>query len=47
MAGRIAKRRELRKQKAADLSAKKGGVFFLQIVEEPMPEPEPAQTPPA
>jgi hypothetical protein len=33
-------------QKAADLSAKKGGVFFLQIVKEPMPEPEAAQTSP-
>jgi hypothetical protein len=28
-------------QKVADLSAKKGGGFFLQVVKEPMPEPEP------
>ena len=34
-------------QKVADLQAKKNGVFFLQIVKEPMPEPEPAEGPPA
>jgi hypothetical protein len=28
-------------QKVADLAAKKNGIFFLQIVKEPMPEPEP------
>ena len=33
--------------KVADLQAKKNGVFFLQIVKEPMPEPEPADGPPA
>ena len=34
-------------QKVADLQAKKNGEFFLQIVKEPMPEPEPADGPPA
>jgi hypothetical protein len=34
-------------QKVADLKAKKNGVFFLQIVKEPMPEPVPAEGPPA
>jgi hypothetical protein len=34
-------------QKAADLSAKKGGVFFLQIVKEAMPDAVPAEAPPA
>jgi hypothetical protein len=33
-------------QKVADLSARKNGVFFLQIVKEPMPEPEPAEATP-
>jgi hypothetical protein len=28
-------------QKVADLAAKKNGIFFLQVVKEPMPEPEP------
>jgi len=28
-------------QKVADLVAKKNGIFFLQMVKEPMPEPEP------
>jgi hypothetical protein len=27
-------------QKVADLAAKKNGIFFLQMVKEPMPEPE-------
>ena len=35
-------------QKLADLIAKKGGVFFLQMVKEPMPAPPPAApAPPA
>ena len=34
-------------EKAAELAAKKNGTFFLQIVKEPMPDPEPAETPPA
>jgi hypothetical protein len=29
-------------QKVADLAAKKNGIFFLQLVKEPMPEPEAA-----
>jgi hypothetical protein len=33
--------------KVADLQAKKNGEFFVQIVKEPMPEPEPAEGPPA
>jgi hypothetical protein len=33
--------------KVADLHAKKNGEFFVQIVKEPMPEPEPADGPPA
>lgn len=28
-------------QKIADLKARKNGVYFVQIVKEPMPEPEP------
>jgi hypothetical protein len=32
-------------QKVADLAAKKNAVFFLQIVKEPIPEPEEAATP--
>jgi hypothetical protein len=33
-------------QKILDLSAKKNGTFFLQIVKEPMPEPAPVEAPP-
>ncbi|MBI3466938.1 MAG: hypothetical protein HY000_28320 [Planctomycetes bacterium] len=33
-------------QKLADLLAKKKGIYFLQIVKEPMPELAPAETPP-
>jgi hypothetical protein len=32
-------------EKLADLLANKKGIFFLQIVKEPMPEPEPADAP--
>ena len=32
-------------EKLAELLAKKKGIHFLQIVKEPMPEPEPAQAP--
>jgi hypothetical protein len=31
--------------KLADLLAKHKGLYYLQIVKEPMPEPEPAETP--
>jgi hypothetical protein len=34
-------------QKVADLIAKKNAVHFLQMVKEPMPEPEPVEAPPA
>lgn len=34
-------------KKVADLAAKKSTTFFLQIVKEPMPEPEPAEAAPA
>jgi hypothetical protein len=33
--------------KVADLQAKKNGEFFVQMVKEPMPEPEPAEGPSA
>jgi hypothetical protein len=32
-------------EKVADLLARKKGTHFLQIVKEPMPEPEPAEVP--
>lgn len=34
-------------EKLADLLAKKKGIHFVQMVKEPMAEPEPAETPPA
>src|SRR5262245_55455938 len=34
-------------EKLADLLAKKKGSYFIQPVREPMPEPVPAETPPA
>jgi hypothetical protein len=34
-------------EKLADLLARKKGIHFLQVVKEPMPEPEPPEGPPA
>ena|SRR5947209_18223315 len=33
--------------KLAELLARNKGVYFLQVVKEPMPEPQPAEAPPA
>ena len=33
--------------KVVEMAGKKNGPFFVQLVKEPMPEPEPAEAPPA
>ena len=38
--GRTYNQRAAADEKAAELAAKKNGTFFLQIVKEPMPEPD-------
>ena len=39
--------RDAADQKLADMNAKKGGAYFLQLVKEPMPVPPPVAVPPA